>query len=137
MRLEHPRTTKPARVEMIPLIDCMFILLVFFIYSMLNMTVQRGIVVQLPVARAVQSNQDDAVVLTITDQGELLVNKEPVTLDGLGDALRRVRQARENPRFVINADTASRHGWFVRVLDELRTQGITQVMILSEEDGGS
>jgi biopolymer transport protein ExbD len=50
LRLEH----KGARIELIPLIDIIFLLLVFFIYSMLSMVVYRGIPVVLPSADTVE-----------------------------------------------------------------------------------
>jgi biopolymer transport protein ExbD len=133
MKLDHGPARRRARVEMIPLIDCVFILLVFFIYSMLAMTLQRGIVVQLPEARTLQASQEEAVVVTITATGEVLVNKEEVAIDGLGPAMDNVLSGLEQPRVVVNADAGSQHRWFVRVIDELKAQGVNQIVILSEE----
>ncbi|MHC4992245.1 MAG: ExbD/TolR family protein [Planctomycetota bacterium] len=133
MKLEGTISRKRARVEMIPLIDCVFILLVFFIYSMLAMTIQRGLVVQLPTAGAVETNRDDAVVVTITGEGELLLNKQPVTLDSLPAAIEGVRESDRSARFVVNADARAEHGRVVAVLDRLKGLGVTQVMILAEE----
>ena len=134
MKLDHGISRRRARVEMIPLIDCVFILLVFFIYSMLAMTVQRGLVVQLPGAGAAEPNQDDATVVTITSNGTLMLDDQPVTFDGLREAVQATRQRADRDRFVINADRQAEHGWVVRALDDLRSAGVTQVMILSEEN---
>ena len=134
MKLAAPQVGRRARVEMIPLIDCVFILLVFFVYSMLAMTLQRGINVQLPVARNVQTSRDDAIVLTVTAGGELLVNRQPVTLAELPAAVDQARLAFEDPRFVINADDAAPHGRVVRVMDALRAEGVVQVMVLSQTE---
>jgi biopolymer transport protein ExbD len=49
MRIRREFTRRP-RIEMIPLIDVVFLLLVFFIYSMLSMTIHRGLPVNLPTA---------------------------------------------------------------------------------------
>jgi biopolymer transport protein ExbD len=48
MRLASGYEERKARIEMVPLIDCMFLLLVFFMYAMVSMTVHRGIRVNLP-----------------------------------------------------------------------------------------
>ena len=133
MKLEHAVTMKRARVEMIPLIDCMFILLVFFIYSMLSMTLQRGITVELPTARALETNDEASIVVSITSAGSIHVDDTPVTLDELGAAIADARRGLDRPRFVINADTRSQHGRFIRVMDELRVQGVSQVMVLSTD----
>ncbi len=133
MKLDSGISQRRARVEMIPLIDCVFILLVFFIYSMLAMTLQRGIVVQLPEASTLQLSQEDAVVITITAAGEVLVNHERVSLEDLGSAMDNVLADLDLPRVVVNADAGSQHRWFVRVIDELKTRGVNQNVILSEE----
>lgn len=136
MRIDAPILRRRARVEMIPILDCIFILLVFFIYSMLAMTVQRGMVVQLPGASAGATviNRDDAVVITITEQGEMQVNDQLVTVETIGGALDNALAALETPRVVINGDAGARHGRVVDVLDLLRRRGIDQVLILARED---
>ena len=122
-----------ARVEIIPLIDCVFIILVFFIYSMLAMTIRRGIVVQLPEARTVHATEEDAIVVTITATGELLINDDRTTVADLGPALDRALAGRTEPTVVINADAGSEHRWFVGVIDELKRRGIGQVIVLTDE----
>ncbi len=133
MKLEAAITKKRARIEMIPLIDCVFIVLVFFIYAMLAMTLRRGIEVQLPLAAELQATADDAVVVTITAEGDFLVNDERVSLEELRGAIRREGGPEGPPRVLINADTAARHGWVVRVMDELRAEGVSHVVILSDK----
>ena len=117
---------------MIPLIDCVFILLVFFIYSMLAMTLQRGIIVQLPEAHSLQTTPEESVVVTITAGGELLVDKQPVSLEELGPAVENAGGP-DHPRVVVNADAGSEHRWFVHVIDELKRRGISRIVILSQE----
>ena len=118
---------------MIPLIDCMFILLVFFIYSMLSMTIQRGVPVNLPSAASVDRIPEEAIVVTITAAGELYVNREATTIESLPAAVRQLLGAEAAPRIVLNADTQARHGDVFRVLDLLRRQGWVNVAILSTE----
>jgi biopolymer transport protein ExbD len=122
-----------ARVEMIPLIDCMFILLVFFIYSMLSMTIQRGVPVNLPTGSTINRLPDEAIVVTITPGGDLFVNREPATLETLPEAMRQLIGEQPSPRIVLNADSQARHGSVFDVLDTLRRQGWTNVAILSSE----
>ncbi|MHC5002978.1 MAG: ExbD/TolR family protein [Planctomycetota bacterium] len=136
MKLEAGIARKHARVEIIPLIDCVFILLVFFIYSMLTMTVQRGMVVQLPRATTAEVSQDETIVLTIGADGTLQIDDEVVPADGLRGAVDRARRRAGSARFVLNADRRAEHGWVVRVLDDLKALGIGQVTILSEQGDG-
>ena len=133
MKLDYAPVRRRARVEIIPLIDCVFILLVFFIYSMLAMTIRRGIVVQLPEARMVHTAREEAVVVTVTAGGDLMVDDQRVGLEELGPAMDNALSELDEPLVVVNADAGSEHRWFVHVIDELKRRGISQVVILSEE----
>jgi len=122
-----------ARVEVIPLIDCMFILLVFFIYSMLSMTIQRGLPVNLPPGRGIERITDEAVAITITRDGEVYLNRRPMTIETLIEGIASIIGESPQPRLVINADAAAAHGVVFRVLSELRNRGWTNIAILSTE----
>jgi biopolymer transport protein ExbD len=116
---------------MIPLIDCMFIVLVFFVSSMLAMTIRRGISVELPAAASGSVRRDDATLITITRDGELLLDDRSIRMDELVPAL----EAREGGgAIVINADAAARHGWFATVLGRVQAAGFTRVTVLTREE---
>ncbi|MEA3548433.1 MAG: biopolymer transporter ExbD, partial [Thermodesulfobacteriota bacterium] len=70
----------PPRIEMLPLIDIVFLLLVFFIYAMLSMAVHHGQSVDLPQSSSAVLEMQDAISITIqaADQGMILfVDEEP------------------------------------------------------------
>ena len=58
------QTSKKVRIEMLPLIDIVFLVLVFFIYAMLSMAVHRGLPVVLPISTT--SKIDKKLVLSVT-----------------------------------------------------------------------
>jgi biopolymer transport protein ExbD len=72
---------KKARIEIIPMIDTMFFLLVFFMIATLAMTLQRGMPVNLPTASSTTQKVKEQVSLTLTEDGTLYYNKEPIALD--------------------------------------------------------
>ncbi len=77
MRLPR-KYRKKARIEIIPMIDTMFFLLVFFMVATLSMTVQRGISVNLPHAASARDEIKQVVTLTLTKEGKLYFDKEEV-----------------------------------------------------------
>ena len=81
------RNTKKARIEMLPMIDCVFLLLVFFIYAMLSMAVHRGLPVNLPASKTVKIDKKLVLAVTINADGSIFVDKEPVELDRLTTVL--------------------------------------------------
>jgi biopolymer transport protein ExbD len=132
MRLSH-QPQRRARIEMIPLIDCMFLLLVFFIYSMLSMTIHQGIQVNLPVAETGQVDRQTYVAISITRDERLFVNKDEIAFsDLLGYLTMRNGENPDQPVF-INADQAVRYQTIIDVLDRVRSAGFTAVSLETRE----
>jgi len=132
MRLRNYREHKKPQLMIIPMIDIIFFLLVFFMISMLSMVEQKGLPVNLPQAAASQQQLSKNIVLTITKTGEIYFNKEEIPLDLLGIRLQaELRQSKELA-VVVNADQSSKHGQVVKVLDEVKNAGITKLAIATE-----
>jgi biopolymer transport protein ExbD len=122
---------RPARVEMLPLIDVLFLLLAVFIYSMLAMVRAHVVPVELP-QLATGENRDLSVVLTISieENGALAVGGEEVELDVLEERLRERRAGEPELSVVINADREARHGVVTEVFDRVRAAGQERVLIV-------
>lgn len=130
-RRELPRT----RIEIIPMIDTIFFLLVFFMLSSLSLTRLRGLPVDLPDARTSQSQQPTDLTLTIDARGRLFLEKVPVTWATLQRALieraTAARGSRSRPdmsrvSLIINADKRVSHGVVIHAIDVARDIGITR-----------
>ncbi len=129
MRL--PRTVrKKARIEIIPMIDTMFFLLVFFMVATLTMTMQRGIAVNLPHAASARDEIKQVGTLTLTKEGKLYFDK--VEIGSPADAALRLSTltgAGTEVSVVINADRAVEHGKVVDLMDAIRQSGITRIAV--------
>ena len=126
---------KPARIEMIPLVDIIFLLLVFFIYSMLSMAVYRGIPVMLPAAESVESTRDEAVFVTIDRAGRIFVNQALTSSGALLNRMKQEHAAHPEETAVISADGEAPYGTFVDVLDKVRIAGFQRVSIEARPEG--
>jgi len=120
---------KNARIELIPLVDIIFLLLVFFIYSMLSMAVYRGIPVMLPQAETVESAKEQAVFITVDKNGNVFVDKVLIDGDELLDRLRREQTAFPQRTAIISGDGDAPYRAFVDVLDTVRLAGFKKVSI--------
>src|SRR3989338_431669 len=128
--LAKPFIPKRPRVEMIPLIDMFFLLLVFFIFGVFSMTMQQGLIVDLPAAEtAVSAPEEDTVTISVTADGALSLDQEPATLPHLPAMLRQRRERLRDPLVAINADRATVHGTIMAVLDAVRAAGLTRVSL--------
>lgn len=118
------RTVKRARIEIIPMIDVIFFLLVFFMVSSLAMTKINSMPVSLPKTSSTPEAIKQNVILTIRKTGEVFLNKTPVTLDTLGKQL--VYEMHDDPQgiVIVNADEGVDYGKVVQVMDRARQIGV-------------
>lgn len=95
MRLR--RKAQKTRMEMLPLMDVVFLLLVFFIYSMMAMAVHRSFTLSLPTSSTAHIDRSISLALTVMADGVLFLDKEPVSREDL-PALLQQKQAAAKPR---------------------------------------
>ena len=136
MRLPAFAKKKP-RIEIIPMIDTMFFLLVFFMIATLAMTIQHGMPVSLPTAESSTDTIAEHVSLTLTREGLLYYNKEAITLQELEMHLANLRQSSSDPSLLINADEQVPHGRVIKVMDLIRLSGITSMGIATKPSSES
>ena len=128
MRVPRQQMEK-ARIEIIPMIDIIFFLLVFFMVSTLSMTINRGFPVNLPKAASSQQDLRDSFNVTIMQDGTLFLNKEPPPLEQLGQRVRTTVDTAPELVVIINADDQALHGAIVSVMDEVRLAGVSRLAI--------
>jgi biopolymer transport protein ExbD len=126
------RLPRRSRIEMMPLIDSFFLILVYFIYAFLSMSVHQGIPLDLPVASMAQVNQDDHVSVSVTREGEVFLDNRAVSLRELTEQLTSIKESSADPRIYIFGDLLAPHGKVVGVLDVIREVGIEKVAIQTD-----
>lgn len=125
---EHHR----VRIELIPLIDIVFLLLVFFIYAMLSMAVHRGLPVQLPSSAAARIEKQTTLSVTIKADGSVFVDKEPVSPAELAAVLKAKAGVDRQTGVLLFADRSLSYQNLFRVLDQIRSTGLNQVSLQAE-----
>ena len=133
MKIDRPQQKK-ARIEMLPLIDIVFLLLVFFIYAMLSMAVHRGLPVQLPTSTTAKVNKQLILSVTVKADGRIFVNKEEVADDGLVAALRRKAGGNTEAGVLLFADRNLPYQRLFNILDQIRSAGLTRISLQAEAE---
>ena len=128
---------KGARIEMLPLIDIVFLLLVFFIYAMLSMAVHRALPVALPKSGTAEIDNRPLVAVSIAREGEVYLDKRPVELNELLEILRDKTMAEKEKGVQVFADREVLYQRLFMVLDSIKKAGISQISLQAERDGGS
>ena len=128
MRIQR-RSVRKARIEIIPMIDTIFFLLVFFMISTLSMTRFKGMAVNLPKAASGQQAPAESAAITIDKDGQLFLNQQRVKKTALGDALKQQLAKNADMLVVINADDGVAHGRVVEVMDIARAVNVARMAI--------
>jgi biopolymer transport protein ExbD len=123
------REPEKARIEVIPMIDIVFFLLVFFMISTLSMTVNRAVPVNLPKAASAQKDVRETVNITITKDGEIFLNKAPIALQDIAPQVQVDLERNPDLLAIISADDQAFHGIIVDVMDEIRLAGVSRLAI--------
>lgn len=122
-------TPKKARIEIIPMIDTMFFLLVFFMIATLSMASQNSLPVNLPHANGVQTEIQQVHTLTLTKDNKLFYDQEQIA--SLAEVVERLsrRSKDQQTSVIINADRSAEHGRVIELMDMVRQAGITKIAV--------
>ncbi len=128
MKLRKGRGYRRGRIEIIPMIDVMFFLLVTFMLASLSMQSLNSIRVNLPQGDAPNLQHKEPVTLTITKDSQIFLDKTPTTLATMAFALKAMVQGRD-PGVVVNADNAAPEGTVVQAMLQARRAGVEHFLI--------
>ncbi|ESK38669.1 hypothetical protein P256_01485 [Acinetobacter nectaris CIP 110549] len=126
------KKAKP-HIELIPMIDVMMFLLVFFVLISLNVIPSQGLKTQLPSATTAQAlkPQTKAIVTLLPDTIQL--DGQKLTIDQLLQNLKGQKQQGQNLSIIINSDKGVAVEQLVQVMDRLRADGFTSVSLAARK----
>lgn len=128
MKLRRGRGYRRGRVEIIPMIDVMFFLLVTFMLASLSMQSLNSITVNLPRGEAPNLQHKEPVTLTITKDSKIFLDKTPATLETITFALKAMLQGQDRG-VVVNADSSAPEGTVVQAMLQARRAGVDHFLI--------
>lgn len=120
------RRRRGARLEMTSLMDVMFLVLVFFIYCIFDMTMHKGLKVDLPNAAGVEE-KGERVVLTILPDDSLQLNGVAVSRDEVVAKVKSLYAADMKLPVLVSGDRRSSLGAGIEILSELKGAGVERV----------
>jgi biopolymer transport protein ExbD len=128
----HLLNAKRPRIEMLPLIDIVFLLLVFFIYAMLSMAVHRGLPVILPSSTTAEIDKHLILSVTVQADGSIYLDKEPTSLEALRKSLMERASGKREAGVLLFADKNLPYQRLFRVMDEIRLAGLSRISLQAE-----
>jgi biopolymer transport protein ExbD len=118
---------KKPRIEIIPMIDIMLFLLVFFVMLTLSMIPTSGLIGHLPSSKTSQDLPPLKVTIEVHEDGRLLVDQTPMSMTALQDKLRQVQVQSQKTLVTIAGSAKVSLQQLTDVMDACRQTGITQI----------
>ncbi len=128
--LEEPDL--PPRINILPMIDVIFAILVFFIVSILYLTRSEGLPVNLPRASTTEVQKTQQITVSLDLDGKLSIDRQPAEMEQLKAEIEKLIQTGETTTVVVNADKTVEHGLVVDVIDRLRQIPEVQLAIAAK-----
>jgi biopolymer transport protein ExbD len=123
---------RKARIDMLPLIDIVFLLLVFFIYAMLSMAVHHALPVVLPLSSTAPLDKQVALSVTVDHDGSVFLDEEPVETRHLAERLRVKAGDAKTPAVLLFADNRITYQTLYGVIDQIKMAGIDRLSLECE-----
>jgi biopolymer transport protein ExbD len=122
---ETPSDDSDSGIDMSPMIDCVFILLIFFIVTT-TFVEEPGVDVTRPLATTAARLDKNSILIAITDTGSVVYGGREIGLSGVQPLVRRMVQKEQIP-VIVQADSASQAQLLVRVIEEAKLANAQQV----------
>lgn len=120
---------KSPRIEMLPLIDIVFLVLVVFIYSMLSMSVHHGMPVTLPESETAETQTETVLSVTVKNRDQIFVNHEQVSLAKFAGYLESLPEDAGRSGVLLFARESLPYQVLFNVLDEIKLAGHTRISL--------
>ena len=127
---------KRARIEIIPMIDTIFFLLVFFMLTSLQTVKMSAKKVHLPESVTSKIKPQDKVVVTVDDKGQYYVDRAPVTFDQILPKLQDAVALNSQVTVVLNADKEEDVGELLKIMDIAKQANPGQLVMATTPRGG-
>jgi biopolymer transport protein ExbD len=131
LRRSLAQPEEPIELNLIPLIDVIMFLLIFFI-STTSFMDMRGISVDKPQAGGASNNQNDTIILSVKGDGTVFYGGQQIGVDGVNPTVKRLC-GKERLPVVIQAEQNAQSGVVIRVIDQAKLGGAKDVSLATDK----
>ena len=123
-----------STIDISPLIDCVFILLIFFIVTT-TFVEETGVDVDRPQAASASRLEKNSILIAVTANGEVVYGGREIGVSGVQPLVKRLVSKEDLP-VIVQVDQKVQAGLFVRVIDEAKLAGATKVSVATRKVSG-
>jgi len=131
MRRRHVQTEEESEVNLTPMLDVVFIMLIFFIVTA-SFVKESGIEVNRQYASQAEEKKSANIFIAIAENGQVWIDKRMVDVRAVRANIERLHAENPQGSVVIQADRDSKNGVLVQVLDAAKAAGVEKVALAAE-----
>ncbi|CAH9019720.1 ExbD/TolR family protein [Candidatus Nitrosacidococcus sp. I8] len=131
-RHSHRQGNSAVNINLTPMIDMVFILLIFFIATT-SFTKESGVEVSRPSAKTVISKEQEHITITISNNNEIWLNQKQIDIRSVRTFIEHGQGEKQINSVVIVADKSAKTGVVIEVMDQVRLAGISDISIAANQ----
>lgn len=131
-RRRHRSADEEAGIDLTPMLDIVFIMLIFFIVTT-SFIKEAGVDVDRPQAATAERQERGNIMVAIREDGQVWIDRRQVDLRAVRANIERLRAENPEGAVVILADSRSHTGTLVQVMDQVRLAGVSNISIAADE----
>ncbi len=133
MRRRYCQEEEEPGIDLTPLMDIVFIMLIFFIVTT-SFVKESGVEVNRPTANTAERKERGNILIAITADGEVWIDKRRVDVRAVRANVERFKAENPEAAVVIQADRDSKNGLLVEVMDQVRLAGVSNISIAATKE---
>ena len=133
MRRKRKNISDENPLDLTPMMDIVFIMLIFFIVTT-SFVKETGVDISRPNAETAESDEKGNILVAITENNEIWIDKRRVDLKAVRANIERLKIEYPEGSVIIQADTLSKSGLLVETMDQIRLAGIQNISIAAKND---
>ncbi|MCU4674987.1 biopolymer transporter ExbD [Catenovulum sp. 2E275] len=132
MARRHRREEEDAAIDMTPMLDIVFIMLIFFIVTT-SFVKEAGIEVIKPEANQAEAKPKANIFIAISNNGDIWMDKRMVDVERVQANLEKMLAEQATDTVIIQADEEAKHGRVVKVMDQIKAAGIDKIVVAGKK----
>jgi len=132
MRRRRTREQEESEIDITPMLDVVFIMLIFFIVTA-SFVKESGIDVNRPDASTAEVKERGNILVAITESNQVWIDRRQVDVRSVRANIERLRAENPEGAVVIQADKDSKNGLLVKVMDAARQAGVENVSLAATQ----
>jgi biopolymer transport protein ExbD len=128
----HIPAQDETELDMTPMLDIVFIMLIFFIVTT-SFVKESGVTVTTPQAQTSSQQENANIFIAITEAGEVWIDRRPVDPRSVRAIVARLRADNPEGSVIIQSDEKAATGMLVEVMDQVRLAGVEGIAIAADK----